>query len=547
MEYEDRIIELNGVKFQKVKDFKYRTQPYKIVDKIANPPKDWKTGPGLAPYDLSLLRDVLRKDLWLIVYFVLKVPIANHPFVIQACYDVMDGPKSHTIDLWAREHFKSTIITIAETIQRIINNPEERICIFSHTKSAALSFFRSIKYVFEHSDILKACYPDILYQDPATQAWKWSEDAGLYVQRKSNSKEPTLMAAGLIEGMPTGYHFTGRIYDDVETFDMVKTPEIMMKLKEAFDMSQNLGTVDGWTRVVGTPYHHEGLLLYVINKKDTDGTPIYYTRKKPATVDGTPNAPSVYLPETKLAELRTNKQHFYSQQLLDPTPQGTQKLTSSHLKEVPSDQIPSRLFRFMAIDPAGERKDRVGDSWAIIVGAFEPYRDDAGAANLYILDAMIEPMTQADAMDNIVKMYMRNGKVLKLGIEKVGMSTAEIHVANALRAKGRSLTVENKGLVILRPAGRQKAQRIEASLAWPLNNGKIHISMAIPEAYRTRLKLEMDKFPYWHDDGLDAVAYLYDVAKEYKFGPKVQVEPEAEERLKIYTPGKVTNDGWMIV
>ena len=138
-------------------------------------------------------------------------------------------------------------------------------------------------------------------------------------------------------------------------------------------------------------------------------------------------------------------------------------------------------------------------------------------------------------------------KVLKLGIEKVGMSTAEIHVANALRAKGRSFTVENKGLVILRPAGRQKAQRIEASLAWPLNNGKIHISMAIPEAYRTRLKLEMDKFPYWHDDGLDAVAYLYDVAKEYKFGPKVQVEPEAEERLKIYTPGKVTNDGWMIV
>jgi hypothetical protein len=27
----------------------------------------------------------------------------------------------------------------------------------------------------------------------------------------------------------------------------------------------------------------------------------------------------------------------------------------------------------------------------------------------------------------------------------------------------------------------------------------------------------MEKFPYWHDDALDALAYLYDMIQNYKF------------------------------
>ena len=42
-------------------------------------------------------------------------------------------------------------------------------------------------------------------------------------------------------------------------------------------------------------------------------------------------------------------------------------------------------------------------------------------------------------------------------------------------------------------------------------------STNVPSGYRERLKSEMDKFPYWHDDGIDASSYLYDIMKDYNF------------------------------
>lgn len=536
-------VEINGVKFTPVEGVKYRNDYVDIaLNHVPNRPKDLE--PDI-DWEGSIYRALIERDTFFTVYFVLKIPNSNHPFVVQACREVDTGPQSHTLDLWAREHFKSSIITTAEIIKRICRNPEERIAIFSYSQKAALAHLRGIKQVFETSDLIKACFPDRVWQNPNTDAFKWSEDSGLYMRRRGVSKEATLEAWSLMDGMPTGKHFSGRVYDDVETPDMVTNPEMLEKLKQSFDMSQNLGTVDGWHRVVGTPYHHEGLLSYLKNKKRSDGSQVYVVREKPATVDGTPNGASVYLPEPRLAELRANRQAFYSQQLLDPTPYGTQKLDPEKLQDIDVDKIPQRLFKFMPIDPAGVRHDkREGDSWAMGVLGFEPCLDELGAANLYILDLLIEPLSESDALDEVVKMYIRNGVVLKLGVEKVGMMTAEIHISNALRTKGRHLTVENGGLQILRPAGRAKEQRIEQNVAWPLNNGKIFISKAIPNAYRERLRLEMQKFPYWRDDGLDMLAYGYDMAKDFKFNRRLYSVSEVGRQK--YTPRHERRSNWMV-
>lgn len=498
----------------------------------------------------AALAELFRKSLWFLVYFGMRVSIANDPWWIRCCRDVQRGPKSHTLDLWAREHGKTTIITQGETIRQLLLNPEERIAIFSYARPAALSILRGIKQILEGSTLLKACFPDILHQEPRTQADKWSESEGLIVKRKGFYKEASLEAWGLIEGMPTGKHFSGRVYDDVETADLVNSPDVMSKLKDAFDMSQNLGTIDGWHKVIGTTYHHEGLLQNLRHKATPDGTHIYTTRVKAATVDGTPSGASVYLPESRLAELRLNRQMFASQQLLDPTPQEFQKLDFRMLKEVTPAEIPQRLFKFMAIDPAGERKSdkRQGDSWAIVVGGIEPIRDDIGASRVYILDMIIEPMTEAEALENIVRMYTRNGQIRQIGVEKVGISTAEIHISKALFARGRSITVENGGLVVLRPAGRQKHQRIEAALQWPLINGKLHISTAVPAAYRERLKLEMQRLGFWHDDGLDAVAYLFDMFKDFRFGTGA-IEEKEDTWSRYQKKGRKDkkSDSWLYV
>lgn len=536
----DHDLEIDGITWKRLPGVKYGTDFCRYLEDARK----------VGMTNEAALAELFKFSLWFLVYFGLRVTIANDPWWVKACLDVQNGPKTNTLDLWARGHGKTTIITQAETIRQILNDPEQTIGIFSYSRPAALSIMRGIKSVLENSHLLKACFPNILYGDPRTEADKWSETDGLIVKRKGFYKEATLEAWGLVEGMPTGKHFTGRIYDDVETADLVNSPDVMAKLKDTFDMSQNLGTMNGWHKVIGTTYHHEGLLNTLRHRTTTDGKLIYTTRVKPATVDGTPNGASAYLPEEALAELRINRQMFYSQQLLDPTPQGTQKLDASLLLECSPAQVPQRLFKFMTVDPAGERKSdkRQGDSWAIIVAGVEPYRDDLGASRVFILDACIEPMTEAEAMDAIVRMYMRNGQIRQIGVEKVGISTAEVHVAKALHARNRSLTVENGGLVVLRPGGRSKQQRIEAALQWPLLHGKLHLCTSVPAAYRERIKLEMQRFPYFHDDALDAMSYVYDMVKDFRFGQFTIEKQQSEwDRMFDSSSQRGKANGWLYV
>ena len=108
------------------------------------------------------------------------------------------------MDLWAREHYKSTIITFGKTIQDILashgDDPldewqdfyEPTFGIFSHTRPIAKGFLNQIKVEFEGNTLLQSVFPDILYSDPKGQSPKWSEDSGLVVKRKSNPKESTI-------------------------------------------------------------------------------------------------------------------------------------------------------------------------------------------------------------------------------------------------------------------------------------------------------------------------------------------------------------------
>jgi hypothetical protein len=153
----------------------------------------------------------------------------------------------------------------------------------------------------------------------------------------------------------------------------------------------------------------------------------------------------------------------------------------------------------------------------------EPFADDAGNANFYIIDLVASPLDDDAAIKAIVDMYCRYARVLSIGIEKVGLSSVEVHVANALRSRGRAVSVASGGITILRPGGRKKHDRILKNLCWPLANGKIHVSTTIPKAFRDTLRFEMEKFPHWHDDVLDSLSYAYDMLADRRFGSR----PEA--------------------
>jgi hypothetical protein len=470
----------------------------------------------------GIFRNIIKTDRFFLAYFVAGwddgKSTGNKPFIVNQCRLLDDGPDSGTVDVWAREHGKSSCITIAGTVQRVCNDPECTTAIFSFRKSAADKFLDSIRKIFE-SDFMIWAFPDIFYEKPETQAPVWSLQGGVRVKRKNQiRRENTVEAFGLVEGAPIGGHFDHRIYDDIETDVMARNPEQLDQCYESLLMSRALGREGGTELIIGTYYSHCGVLVKLGEKKDIHGELMYQLRLFPATDDGTMHGKPVFFSQAYLDDKKTDS-GFNTQYLCNPTPSAEAKLEFSRFVSIPRKQLPRNRIKIMIVDPAGDKSVQQGignDKWSMGLLSIEPVYDDLGLSTVYLEDLICAEMSTGEAQDAATMMYSRNGRIIMLGVERVGTDSAWLHIKNALAANRRYLELHKKGsyggnLMLLAPAGRSKNYKIETNLSWPLNNGKLHIVDDLPEEPVAELKAECNKFPFFHVDILDMMAYLYDI------------------------------------
>ncbi len=112
----------------------------------------------------------------------------------------------------------------------MLGDPEITVGIFSHSRPIAKAFLRQIKREFEGNALLQELFPHI--RPPAKgEKRTWSEDEGIIVKRRTNPKEATIEAWGLVDGQPIGKHFGLLIYDDVVTPESVTTPDMIAKTR----------------------------------------------------------------------------------------------------------------------------------------------------------------------------------------------------------------------------------------------------------------------------------------------------------------------------
>ena len=366
---------------------------------------------------IAIARHYCLTSLYWLLWFGLGRRDIARPWLFERCQEVERDPDGY-LDLWAREHYKSTIITFGLTVKDLLNDPELTIGLFSHTRPIAKAFLRQLKVEFETNQLLKRLFPEILWTDPKKEAPKWSEDEGIVLKRKSNPKEASVEAWGLVDGQPTSKHFSRLVYDDVVTRESVTTPEMIQKTTDALALSYNLGQADGKRRFIGTRYHFNDTYRTILERGTAK------QRLYPATKDGEIEGEPVLLTREALQKKRSDMgPYIYSAQMMqNPTADKTQGFKREWMKYYSSTPVDtgSGTNKYLLVDAANEKRPENDYTSAWVVGL-------GSDQNFYVLDIVRDRLNLTERADMLFRLH-RKWKPLETRYEQYGMQADIQHI-----------------------------------------------------------------------------------------------------------------------
>jgi len=378
---------------------------------------------------LTVIQEVTRRlvltDLWFLLTRVLGRAEMNRTtqfdpdWLYCRCKEVQENPDGY-LDLWFREGYKSTIITFAKTIQDILRDPEITVGIFSVTREIAQDFLKQIKEEFEQNKKLKELFPETLYEKPESQSPQWGIQTGIRVKRKSNPKEETVEAWGLVQGMPTGRHFKLLLFDDVVTERSVTNPDQLALAFNKMRLATNLGSHGGVRRMIGTYYHFNDAWRQAVKHE------IAKPRLYPATEDGTPTGEPVFHDPRVLAKKRKDMGPyiFACQMLLNPKADEVQGFEKQWMR---SWDVKPEFWEVMNIyiivDPAsGKKIKKAGHDYTAmwVIGC-------APDGRYYVIDGLRDRLNLVERTKKLFA-FVRTYKPIIVGYEEYGLQSDIEHI-----------------------------------------------------------------------------------------------------------------------
>lgn len=160
--------------------------------------------------------------------------------------------------LLPRGHLKSTLVTVAYTIQAILKNPNVRVLIANQVWDMSRRFLGEIKGQLEGSQ-LKYIFGDF-------QSARWNADDIIVKQRTKPHKEPTVLTTG-VEAETTGGHFDLILMDDLTGLQNSATPEQREKTKKFRRSMVNLLEPGGTLVEIGTRWHLDDTFSVIFEKE----------------------------------------------------------------------------------------------------------------------------------------------------------------------------------------------------------------------------------------------------------------------------------------
>lgn len=485
------------------------------------------------------MRYLARNDLFYLMVMIMGRADMNNDFLYSRCMDVQSSP-NEMLDLWAREHYKSTIITVGKTIQDILVNPEITVGIFSHTRPIAKAFLRQIMREFENNILMQDLFPDILYRNPKRESRQWSEESGIIVKRQTNPKESTIEAWGVVDSQPTSKHFTHMVYDDIVTLDST-TSEMLKKTLSAWEMSINLGARGGIVRYIGTRYHANDVYSHIIKRKAA--TP----RIIAATDNGRLDGKAVFLSQEELdKKLQKMGPYTYACQMLqNPSADDAQGFKREWIKGWLGRPLPGELDvvgkprkdhtkdmnLYITVDPASKKKKTSDFTVMCVIGL-------GADGNYYLVDGIRDRLNLVQRWEKLYSLH-RKYRPLVVLYEEYGIQADIEHYEFQMGLINYHFDITPVGGKI------SKEDRIRWLIP-PMSSSSFFVPPSLPFVNYLGQRCdfiedfyeEIDNFPTSvHDDVLDALSRIKQPGIELIF-PKLGVtnnyDLETEHEFREY-------------
>lgn len=134
-----------------------------------------------------------------------------------------DNPKRFKLILMPRDHYKSSVVTIAGNLRLAVRNPNHRILIANESSTNAERFLRSIREICEQHRAFRTIFSHVIPKN--TRQTRWN-DQELQFIRTETKPEPTFDTIGMT-GAFTSRHYTHMCFDDLISEEAIKSPKVM--------------------------------------------------------------------------------------------------------------------------------------------------------------------------------------------------------------------------------------------------------------------------------------------------------------------------------
>ena len=425
-----------------------------------------------------------------------------------------------------RGSFKTTLVSIAHTIQLMLLWPSIRILISSHKKEGgSQEILGAIKRHFIANEVFRGIFPEYCPQPNQAGVIDWGTSERVTLPNRSTLAvypEATIEIAGATTDV-TGRHYNVIKADDLVTRESVtnetmleKTEQYNSLLKFLFDQPE-YGIID----YSGTCYHFAD--LYAGLREQHDMTKVVMPI---VDANGEPNLKNRFTKEgiQRIKEDPAMSSYVFSTQyMLNPVPEDEQTFRPEWWKrpDFYYDQLPAAMRYYIFVDPAAKQK-KESDYTALITIGF----DDAG--QMYLVDIIRDKLDESGRAKLVMDTCKRRA-THKVHYESIGFQSTDHYILRKLsREQDYHLSIhEIKASKISKEDRIRSLQPIyeRGDIRWPrhyIYRSKFHkrdIDMV------EVLKRELWLFPMCeHDDLADAHSFCTTVSMQRAKGIEVKEE-----------------------